>query len=200
MKQLILKMSMTLDGLVGGPNGEADWMTRSPEGVAWIASSVAKAGVHIMGATSYRAMATFYPTSTLPFAAPMNAIPKVVFSKKGVDAELVAAIEAKSQGANAEVVRSWTHPRVASGDLVEEITRLKAEAGGDIYAHAGASFARSLIAHDLVDEYQLMVHPVILGRGMPIFSEREGRLGLELVEVTTFPQGVASHVYRRTRS
>jgi dihydrofolate reductase len=79
----------------------------------------------------------------------------------------------------------------------DEIARLKAEPGKDIIAHGGASFAQSLVRFDLVDEYRLVVHPVVLGRGLPLFSQAEAPLVLELVELVRFPKGTAAHVYKR---
>jgi dihydrofolate reductase len=93
-------------------------------------------------------------------------------------------------------LESWTAARVASGDLADEIARLKQEPGKDILAHGGASFAASLIAHGLVDEFRLLTHPVVLGRGLPIFSKLAKPLSLQLVEVKPFPGGSVAHIYR----
>jgi dihydrofolate reductase len=209
MRKLILKMSVTVDGFVAGPHGEIDWVfqSRSDEAAAWTIASISQAGIHAMGAKTFRDMAAYWPTSTEKFAPPMNTIPKVVFTRAGLTAaETTRGLEdARAQGtahqaADPDVMRSWTRPRIASGDLAEGIARLKAEPGNVIYAHGGASFAQSLVQLDLVDEYRLLVHPVVLGRGLRLFPEREGRLDLELVELTPFPKGAAAHVYRRSRS
>ena len=69
----------------------------------------------------------------------------------------------------------WANTVLARGDLVDEITRLKDQAGGDIIAYGGASFVSALIPHDLIDEYHLFVNPVALGTGMPIFKALEVR-------------------------
>jgi dihydrofolate reductase len=206
MRDLILKMSVTIDGFVGGPNGELDWLfaTQSDEAAAWTIASISRAGIHAMGARTFRDMASYWPTSSERFAPPMNAIPKVVFARSLTQGTTRALEDARAQGtpnqaADPALMQSWMHPRIASGDLVEEVARLKAEPGNEICAHGGASFARSLVQHDLVDEYRLLVHPVILGRGLRLFPERDGRLDLELVEVTAFPKGAAAHVYRRSR-
>ena len=93
---------------------------------------------------------------------------------------------------------SWANAYVASGDLDEEVAALKAESGGPIIAHGGVRFARSLIAHGLVDRFALLVAPVALGRGEPLFSELERPLALELVEAVTFPGGAMAKIYRPT--
>jgi dihydrofolate reductase len=205
MRKLILKMSITMDGFVGGPNGEIDWLFRSLDSDAtkWIADTVWQAGVHVMGSRTYADMAAYWPSSTDLLAAPMNTIPKVVFSRtwdgKNVkQAPTTKALEDASRAAPVDKARdaSWGQPRVASGDLAVEIARLKAEPGKDIVAHGGAGFARSLVASGLIDEFQLVVHPVALGRGLALFSELPKPLALTLVSTTRFAGGAVAHVLR----
>jgi dihydrofolate reductase len=85
---------------------------------------------------------------------------------------------------------------IASGDLKEEIIRLKQQPGKDILAHGGASFARSLASLGLVDEYKLLVHPVALGKGLPLFSALPKPLDLKLVSSTPFKGGAIAHIYQ----
>jgi dihydrofolate reductase len=85
---------------------------------------------------------------------------------------------------------------VASGGLAEEITRLKAEDGKPIVAHGGAGFARSLVASGLIDQYALLVHPIALGRGLPIFSDLAQPRPLKLTSSTAFPGGAVAQTYR----
>ena len=80
--------------------------------------------------------------------------------------------------------------------MAEEIRKLKAQPGNDIFAHGGAGFAQSLIKTGLIDEYQLLVHPVVLGRGLPIFSGLEEAAYLQLISSTPFDGGVMANVYR----
>jgi dihydrofolate reductase len=85
---------------------------------------------------------------------------------------------------------------MATGDLEAEIAGLKRDPGKDIVAHGGATFARSLVRLGLVDEYQLLVHPVALGQGLPLFADLPSPLDLTLVGVTAFGSGAVAHVYR----
>jgi riboflavin biosynthesis pyrimidine reductase len=106
----------------------------------------------------------------------MNQIPKVVFSrtknpKLSATTEALKDANREAPMDKARAVASWSQPRIASGDLAQEITRLKEEPGNDIIAHGGAGFARSLVASGLIDEYQLLVHPVALGHGLALFSD-----------------------------
>jgi dihydrofolate reductase len=202
MRKLILKMSITLDGFVGGADGKIDWLfkTIDDEARRWIAACIAQAGVHIMGSRTYADMAAYWPSSTDILAAPMNQIPKVVFSRTK-DPKLTAttkALEDARQEApvDSHDAASWGRPRIAAGDLAQEIARLKGEPGKDIIAHGGAGFARSLVASGLIDEYQLLVHPVALGRGLALFSELPRPLLLGLVSTTRFAGGAVAHVLR----
>jgi len=197
MRKLIVKMSMSLDGFVSGPNRDGKWIFRASdeESQAWSVASAAQAGIHAMGHNTFRDMAAYWPTAQGPFAPVMNAIPKVVFARGGL---APGDVTAKSD-VDPEVMRSWMHPRVATGDLAEEIAKLKQEPGKDIVAHGGAAFVQSLIEQDLVDEYRLAIHPVALGSGLPIFSKVDALRDLELVELKRFPKGIVAHVYARAK-
>jgi dihydrofolate reductase len=96
-----------------------------------------------------------------------------------------------------EARASWREARVAAGPLAEELARLKLERGKPIFAHGGATFAQSLVRADLVDEYRLVVHPVALGRGKPLFATLDAPRTLTLVECTRFDGGAFGLVYRR---
>jgi dihydrofolate reductase len=160
-----------------------------------------------MGRKTFHDMAAFWPHSSEPFAAPMNAIPKLVFTKNGLGlgaAELTKAFESASTARKKERelsedevkanFESWKDPVVAT-DLTGEIERRKKENGKDLVAHGGASFAQSLVKLGLVDEYRLLVHPVVLGRGLPLFSALSERRPLTQLSSTTFPSGAVAHVY-----
>jgi dihydrofolate reductase len=213
MRKLILKMSVSIDGFVGGPNGEIDWIfkTMDEEATNWTLNTIWQAGVHIMGSRTFYDMASYWPYSTEVFAEPMNAIPKIAFSRKGslqpnVE-ELTTRAFKDASSYNSSVMASekprtvspdagtWKEARIAS-DLQQEIPRLKREPGKDILAHGGASFAQSLIQLGLVDEYHLLTHPVALGKGLPIFAAISKPIDLELVNITPFKSGAVAHVYR----
>jgi dihydrofolate reductase len=85
---------------------------------------------------------------------------------------------------------------VASGDLAEEVAKLKTREGKPIIAHGGAGFARSLVARGLVDQYDLLAHPVALGKGLPIFSDLAGPRPLRLMSSKAFPAGSVAQIYR----
>ncbi|MBF5041644.1 dihydrofolate reductase [Aggregicoccus sp. 17bor-14] len=186
MRRLILGMFVSLDGFVGGPNGENDWVFRSGDDAtdAWVIENLGQAGVIAMGSGAFREMADYWPTADSPFAAPMNALPKVVFTRKGLT---------DRQGGQG----SWASPLIAKGELSEEVARLKAQPGKDIRVLGGAGLARSLAAGGLVDEYQLMVCPVALGKGLPLFSELSKPVDLKLASTKVFGSGAIVLTYRK---
>jgi dihydrofolate reductase len=215
MRKLILKMSMSADGFVGGADGRIDWLFKSVDdgATAWTIDSVWNASLHIMGSKTFHDMAAWWPTSDEIYAAPMNAIPKAVFTRRGAESlrqslttrAIHDAGQARDQAggkakpANPEVLRGWREAYVTSGPIEDEIAKLKQQDGKPMLAHGGAGFARSLIKAGVVDEFRLLVHPVVLGKGLPIFSELEAPLRLELVSVSSFPAGTVAEVYRPSR-
>jgi dihydrofolate reductase len=196
MRKLIMKMSISADGFVSAADGGKDWVfkTGDEESAAWSVGVIRQAGLIIMGRVSFETMAPYWPTATGPFAAPMNEIPKAVFTEKGFKGfDAGHAIAADESPAMA----SWVGARVFGGDLAEEIRELKAEPGGKpIVAIGGAGFMRSLIATGLIDEYHLAIHPVALGAGLSIFNDLKIPLYMKLMDVKAFPGGVTAMTYR----
>jgi dihydrofolate reductase len=190
MRKLIMKMSISIDGFVCDANGGNEWIfkTGDQESLAWSVGSASQAGLIIMGRKSFEGMAPYWPTATGPFAAPMNEIPKAVFTKKGF-----AGIPPDT--GQSPAAASWAEARVFDGDLAEGIRQLKAEPGKPIVAIGGAGFMQSLIATGLIDEYVLGTHPVALGSGMPIFNGLSNPLYLKLVDVKVFPKGTIARTY-----
>ena len=176
MASLVLKMSVSLDGYVAPSDGSSDWAAagRSEDGAAWTLDTVSNATAHLVGAATYTMWSTFWPSAPGPFATPMNEIPKVVFSNSLTSAD-------------------WPETTIATGDLAEAVTRLKQERGdGYLLAQGGARFARSLVETGLIDEYRLVVHPVVLGAGEPLFT---APLTIEPISTTTFSAGAVAHVF-----
>ncbi|MGC5246349.1 dihydrofolate reductase family protein [Gordonia sp. DT219] len=191
VRDLVLKMSMSLDGFVAGPGGELDWQfrSRSEDSTAWVLQTLSQAGLHVMGRRTYDGMIGYWPTASGPMAAAMNEIPKVVFTRQ----ETLRHRDVT--GSTAEGF-GWDSPRIANGELAEEVRRLKEEPGDYVLAHGGSLFARSLIRLGLVDEYRLLIHPAALGSGLALFADLGEPADLRLVDATAFSGGVVAHVYR----
>lgn len=178
MRQVVLQMSMSLDGYVASDRKHPGAsVPEDAELIRWKVDRIAKAGAHLMGRATYQEMAAHWPRSTERYAAPMNDIPKVVFSKTLSQA-------------------SWPVTRIARGDLAAEIAALKEEPGPDVIAYGGASFAAALAARGLIDEYCLAIQPVALGRGRALFAELSAAVHLDLIEARSFECGVVVHIYR----
>jgi dihydrofolate reductase len=185
MRQLVLSMGVSLDGLVARPGrfGAGGWglppddPALKERKLGWMND----VGLHLMGRNTYEEMAEFWPVSADAYAGPMNEIPKVVFSRTLERAE-------------------WADSRIASGDLADEIATLKRDPGKDMLAWGGAAFAQSLSRLGLVDEYRLILQPVALGDGLPLFKDLTTPLRLELIDSETYRTGAALHVYRPAAS
>lgn len=179
MRKVILKMDLSTDGFVATSDRNVrfifpyfdDDFTEAVLSILW------EADIHIMGSGSYRDQAAYWPGSDEVFAHPMNSIPKVVFSQTLQEA-------------------NWSDSEIASGNIVEEIERLKAQPGNIILAHGGIRFARSLIHYNLIDEFRLIFHPVALGNGFPLFSELSSPLKLSLEKSQPFRSGSILNYYK----
>ena len=175
MTMLVVKMSISLDGYVAGADGSTNWIspTYDDAATAWTVATLRGASAHLMGSATYRAMASYWPHESTDFAAPMNDTPKVVFSRSMTTSE-------------------WGNTRFVAGELVGELTTLKAEsADGYLLAHGGAHFVRSLCRTGLIDEIRLLVHPVVLGDGERMFPDP---MDLKPIAATAFIGGAVAHV------
>jgi dihydrofolate reductase len=183
MSRVVLQMGVTLDGYVAGLGGEGDWglPAEHPDVRAWKVASLRQVGTHIMGRVTYEQMAEHWPKASGEYAAFMNTLPKVVFSKT-----LPAA--------------GWSGSRIARGDLAAEIADLKSESGGEIMAHGGAAFVQALSKLGLIDEYRLVILPVALGNGLPLFKDLAKPLRLDLEETKSFLDGTVISVYHPIRA
>jgi dihydrofolate reductase len=176
MASLVLKMSVSLDGYIAPIDGSTDWIAAggSDDALNWTVETVSNAGAHLIGAATYAGWAGYWPGASGPFAKPMNEIPKVAFSNSLASAD-------------------WGETTIAGGDLAEAVTRLKQErSDGYLLAHGGVRFARSLVETGLIDEYRLLIHPVVLGAGERLFL---APLTIEPVSTTVFSGGAVAHVF-----
>jgi dihydrofolate reductase len=176
MASLVLKMSVSLDGYVASADGSSDWIAagRSDDSTSWVLETVSNASAHLIGAVTYAEWAAFWPGASGPFAKPMNEIPKVVFS-------------------NSLTSTDWGETTIATGDLTAAVSRLKhARSDGYLLAQGGVRFARSLVETGLIDEYRLVIHPVILGAGEQLFS---APLTIEPMSTTAFSRGAIAQVF-----
>jgi dihydrofolate reductase len=176
MRNVVLIMTASMDGFVVGPQGHAGGLPEPDELKRLKLDRIRRAGTHIMGRVTYEEMAAAWPTSADDYAAPMNEIPKVVFSKTLNEA-------------------NWPKSTIARGDLADEIGALKRQPGGEIIAWGGAEFAQALSRSGLIDEYSIVVQPVAYGGGKAIFGDLPDALHLRLLATTTFSTGAMLNTY-----
>ncbi|MFE5828659.1 MULTISPECIES: dihydrofolate reductase family protein [unclassified Streptomyces] len=184
MRRVTYSMGVSLDGYIVGPDGGFDWSGPDEEVFRFWIDDIRGVDVHLMGRRLYETM-LYWETAdrdpsldapTREWISLWNPLPKVVFSTTLTE------------------VRG--NARLASGSVAEEIGRLRAEPGGGEIAIGGATLAAEAAAAGLIDEYRTMVHPVLVGGGIPFFPREERRVDLELVESRTFGSKV---VYLRHR-
>ncbi|ROQ26393.1 dihydrofolate reductase [Streptomyces sp. PanSC19] len=187
MRSVTYSMNVSLDGYIVGPDGDFDWTGPDAEAFRFWIDEIREVGVHLLGRRLYETM-LYWETADQDrslddaereWAALWNPLPKVVFST------------------TLSTVRG--NARLASGSLVEEIERLRTGPGQGDIAIGGARLAAEAAASDLIDEYRAVVHPVLVGGGIPFFPRRERRVDLELVETRTFGSQVVYLRYRVAR-
>ncbi|GAB3146860.1 dihydrofolate reductase family protein [Amycolatopsis stemonae] len=184
MRKLVYGMNLSLDGYVAAAGDDLGWSEPSDELFAWWLEREQAIGLFLYGRKLWETMSSYWPTgdrqpgatpAQVAFARNWRDTPKVVFSST-VD----------------EV--GW-NTRVVTGDAVEEITRLKAGTGGPMRV-GGPALGGAAMRAGLVDEYEIVTHPVLLGGGVPFFAAVDAWVNLDLVETRTFPGGVVLTRYR----
>ena len=184
MRKIILMMSVSLDGFIEGPERELDWHMVDDELHGHFNEQLRAMGAFLNGRVTYELMAGFWPTadkdpsSTEPmveFARIWRDMPKIVYSRTLDGADW-----------NTTVVREV---------VVEEVMELKARLGGDMVL-GGADIAAAFMRLDLIDEYRLYVHPIVIGQGKPLF-QADAKINLQLAETRTFGNGVVLLRYQR---
>ncbi len=186
MGKLIYSLNVSLDGFVETPDHGLDWTSVDDELHTWFNEQSRRADAFLYGRRLYEVMAAYWPTAQsdpsatepmLDFARVWTAKPKIVFSTT-LDAV------------------HW-NSRLVTGDVGEELDRLKTEFDGDLDV-GGPKLASEFIKRGLVDEYRLLVHPVVIGAGTPFFPLLSRVIRLRLSETRTFDSGVVYLGYAAT--
>ncbi|HEY3053469.1 MAG TPA: dihydrofolate reductase family protein [Thermoanaerobaculia bacterium] len=176
MRKLIVFNQVTLDGYFAGVNGDISWAHKNDaEWKAFAAENASAGGVLLFGRITYELMASYWPTADAikndPVVAEgMNNLPKVVFSK------------------TLDKV-SWKNTRLVKSDMPAEIRKMKKEAGKDMVILGSGSIVSQLTQEGLIDEYQIVVNPVVLGKGRTMFDTIKEKLILKRTNTRTFGNG-----------
>ncbi|MBZ9594345.1 dihydrofolate reductase family protein [Streptomyces yangpuensis] len=186
MRSVTYAMGVSLDGYIVGPDGDFEWTEPDDEIFRFWIDGTRELGVHLLGRRLYETMLywetvdkeTLDPAS-LEWVEVWNPLPKVVFSST------LSTVQGNA--------------RLASAGLAEEIERLRAEPGDGDIALGGATLAAEAAEMDLIDEYRVMVYPVLVGGGIPFFPQHGRRVDLQLVETRTFGSKVVHLRYRVAR-
>ncbi len=162
MRKVVLNLAVSLDGFIEGPNGEFDWCFADQD--YGMSAFFKRIDAVFMGRKSYQL------TENMKGGAGIPQMKTYVFSN---------TLSSVKKGAT-----------LVSGNITEEVEKIKREEGGDIWLFGGAELTASLMNEGLVDELSLAVHPILLGSGKPLFSGISGRIHLDLTEAKTYSSGL----------
>src|SRR6266702_3840690 len=180
MRKVVVSEYVTLDGVMEEPGGgeksrHGGWSFKfwNEEAAKYKFDELFAGDALLLGRVTYQGFAKAWPpmTDAQGFAARMNSIPKYVVSTtlKQLD---------------------WNNSTLIKGDIAEEVYKLKQQPGQDILVAASCELVHTLMQHDLIDEYRLMVHPVVLGSGKRLFRDAGDKKTLRLVRSKTFSSGI----------
>jgi dihydrofolate reductase len=188
MRKIILMMSVSLDGFFEGPERELDWHLVDDELHRHFNDELRAMGAFLSGRVTYELMAGYWPTADLD---PSSTAPEVEFA--GIWRDMPKVVFSRT------LQRADPNTTIMRDVVVEEIMELRAQPGGDLVL-GGANLAAAFMRHDLIDEYRLYVHPVLIGRGRPLFQPSDATMSLRLEETRTFGNGVVLLRYQRAEA
>lgn len=189
-RRLFVSMLVSVDGFIEGPNRELDWfLDGDPAFERYCDEMIDAVGLALYGRRAYELMVDHWPnaeknprgSAELAFAQKMNNLPKVVLSRTLERAE-------------------WNNTSVIKDDVASQVRILKQQPGKPIVAWAGAELVHTLAEHDLIDEYRLLVQPVLLGKGTPLFRDPGVAKKLRLVRTSQLGPSIAVLCYEPVRS
>ena len=178
MRKVIVSNLMSLDGFFEGPNHELDWFVVDEEFFAYARDMLRGVDTILFGRKTYQHMADYWPSAPADeIADQMNNLPKIVFSRTLESAE-------------------WQNSTLVKSDAIAEISKSKQLPGKDMVILGSASLASFLLQQGLIDEYRVILNPVLLGSGNPLFQEVKQRLRLKLSRTKLFGSGVVVLYYQ----
>jgi len=182
--RIVVTEFVSLDGVMEDPGGAENFkhggwsfeISRGEEGDKFKLDEAFSSEALLLGRVTYEGFAEAWPAREGEFADKFNSMPKYVVSSTLDEPE-------------------WNSSTVLKGDVSEEVAKLKQEQDGDIVVHGSARLVQTLVEHDLVDEFRLMVYPVVLGSGKRLFGETSDKKPLRLVDSKVVGDGVAILIY-----
>jgi dihydrofolate reductase len=175
MRRVILFNLMSLDGYFEGPSRDINWHSVDDEFNVFAIEQLNEAEALIFGRVTYEMMASFWPSEfaleTDPIVAgKMNSLPKYVFSHTLASAD-------------------WNNTTLIKGDAADELMKLKEQPGKDLFVFGSAVLASTFLQRGLIDELRVLVNPLLLGNGSPLFPRINGPVKLRLLRTRTFGNG-----------
>ena len=178
-RKIILDLAVTLDGFIEGENGEIDWCIMDPE--MDFTQFLNQVDAILYGRKSYDLWGRYMPADNAP----------------ETENEMWGIIHGKEKYVFSRTQKGMDHQAIfISDNILEEMKKLKKKPGKDIWLYGGASLITTFIKLRLVDEFRLSIHPVVLGKGKPLFVDLEQRLQLQVADVRRFSSGVVQIIYR----
>jgi dihydrofolate reductase len=189
MRKVILSISVTLDGFFEGPNKELDWHIVDEEAKEYAKDLLNNVDTLLFGRVTYQLMADYWPAaatnsstskSDLEFADKMNNLPKIVFSRTLQEVK-------------------WNNSSLVKENIVEEISKMKQQSGKDMVIFGSGSIVSTFMQLGLIDEYRIIVDPVVLGNGKPLFKGIKDKHNLKLLKTKVLGSGVVILYYQPIR-
>ena len=182
MRKVILFNLITLDGFFEGPGNDISWHQVDDEFNQFAIEQLASTDGLIFGRKTYQLMANFWPTSAGLEGEPvtagwMNSLPKYVFSKTLQQVE-------------------WNNVHLVKGEAVDALKNLKQVAGKDLFIFGSANLSSTFARYGLIDEYRLLLNPIVLGAGVPLFKDQADLFKLKLVQTRIFHNGNVLLIYQ----
>lgn len=185
MKKIISFMHISLDGFVAGLNGEMDWIKVDEEIFDYVGKRISQGDTALYGKNTYQMMESYWPTAgdkptatkhDIEHSKWYKKVQKIVLSKSIKDLDLSNTI-------------------IINDNLSDKINEIKQQEGEDILIFGSPTATHSLMKENLIDGYWLFVNPIILGKGIPLFSDIKDKIKLKLLNTKTFNSGVTELNY-----
>jgi dihydrofolate reductase len=181
MRKVTVFNFVTLNGYFQGPKGDLSWHRHGEEESKYAGDKLQQENVLLFGRVTYEHMAAYWPTPEAIKSAPevakgMNKAEKIVFSRTLKEAD-------------------WNNTKLVKDNLIDAVKQWKTESGKDITVLGSGSIVTQLAEAGLIDEYGIMIDPVALGEGTPLFNGMKGKLDLDLVSAQPFKSGVLFLTY-----
>ncbi|MES2620485.1 MAG: dihydrofolate reductase family protein [Bacteroidota bacterium] len=185
MRRIISFMHLSLDGFVAGPNGEMDWIKADEELFGYVGKRISEGDTALYGRVTYQMMESYWPTAADKPTATRHDIEHSKWYAKVH--KIVLSKTMKNEG--------LTNTEIISGNILDRISEIKQQEGKDILLFASPTATHALMQLNLIDGYWLFVNPIILGRGIPLFTDIKDKIQLKLLTTHQFTCGVTELNY-----